>query len=84
MTFLCDNLPSSQGKADGGEQKDETQNPGIVWIGRNLKDSLIPTPLPKAGTSCRVFGKTREQLLLLVFVKAFSAKGWEEFGVQGD
>lgn len=45
-TFLGGSLPSSQGKADGDGQKGEAQNPGMVWVGRDLKDYLIPTLLP--------------------------------------
>lgn len=44
MTLLCGSLPSSQGKADGDEQKDKTQNPGMVWLGRDLRSSNS-TPL---------------------------------------
>lgn len=56
----------------------------MVCIGRDLKDNLIPTPLAIGRDIFQSVGKTGEQLLLLVFVAAFCAKGWEEFGVQGD
>lgn len=50
----------------------------------------------KDETSCRVFGKTSEQVLMVVFVRVISvmqvrveglspsARGWKEFGVQRD
>lgn len=44
QTLLCGSLPSSQGKADGDDQKDEPQTPGLDWVGSDLKDYLIPTP----------------------------------------
>jgi len=30
----------------------ELQNHRKVWVGRDLKDHLLPTPLPWAGTPC--------------------------------
>jgi len=29
----------------------ESWNHRIVWVGRDLKDHLVPTPLPWAGTA---------------------------------
>jgi len=47
-------LPSAMetGNRNGRAWDEErAQNHRMVWVGRDLKDHLIPTPLPWAGTS---------------------------------